>query len=1075
MDTNQSSDTIASDAGRSTLESLVAKFESAWVSGGRPSIEEHLSQVGSDRESVLVELVHIDLEYRLKAGEQARVEEYLQRFPEFGHRRREVGALIAQEYELRRRREPRLSVEEYLARFPQYCDELAKLFGIGSASSVQISGDSTSISQDHATLPAAKSTVAEWPVVRGYEISGILGRGAMGVVYRAQQAGLKRTVALKMILAGIHADEEQLSRFRREAEAVAQLQHPNIVQIHEIGEHQGLPYFSQEYAVGGSLAHRLDGTPWQPRKAAALIEILARTMQAAHERGIIHRDLKPGNVLLACSHGVSGVQIGPDEESARYEPKIADFGLAKRVGGAETVSPTHTGAIIGTPSYMAPEQASGKTKETGPLVDVYALGAILYELLTGRPPFKGPTSFDTVLLVISEEVVPPRRLQPKLPNDLDTICLKCLQKEPAKRYENAIALAEDLRRFLSGEPIVARPVGSVEKLWRWCKRNRGIAASLAALFTVLLAGGVVSTWLAIVATRNANRADQQLVETQLQRERAAERFKMAREAVDKFDTQVSESEELKAEGLEKLRQKLLKSAVGFYERFVHEKADDPAIEAEQGQACLRLADIMLVTGDLKGAEEACQQTIAIAGRLRESRPDEAQPQDLLARARNELGLLYRQRGQFDQAEKEWEQTAALCENLCKTLPQNVEFSRKLSVCLTNLGSLRYEMRHLDAAEKAYLRSLELDKSLYAKSPKNKEYMQNVADSYMNLGLLYTSMGRLASAEDAFRHSLPLHQRMANEVPKDPDYQQRLARDFNNLGELYARAGRYAEAEQEFRRAVPINQRLVASHPLVFEYQRDLGNMFFNLGEVCLAIGCLDRAGAAYEQGRDMCSRLMKTHPGEDDSAVFLTGCLVGLGNRAADMSSLDGALDSYNQAVKILAPILQKQPDNAQARDILRNAFGSRACVVSRLGRQEDAEKDLSQMLQVAKGAISTEVRLFMALVRSKTSAHGQAVAEGLEVLKEKALPGRTYYDLACVYACAARSVRQDRRLPEAERNRQAEACSARAIQMLVQARMRNYFQFAAMRDRIAHDPDFELLRGNKDFNGFLASIAKHD
>jgi WD40 repeat protein/HEAT repeat protein len=320
-----------------------------------------------------------------------------------------------------------------------------------------------------AARPVAEGPIA-WPMMPGYEIRRELGRGGMGVVYEAWQTGLSRTVALKMILAGAHAGPDDLARFRTEAQAIAQLRHPHIVQVHEVGEHDGRPYFSLEYCPGGSLANRLDGTPLPPLAAAQLIETLARAASAAHAKGIIHRDLKPGNVLL----GEDGT------------PKLTDFGLAKKLDAA---GPTATDAFLGTPSYMAPEQAGG-AKAVGPAADVYALGAILYELLTGRPPFKAATPLDTVLQVVSEEPVPPSRLQPKTPRDLETICLKCLQKEPAKRYASAAALAEDLRRFQAGEPITARPVGRLERTRRWCRRHPGVAGLTATVALLLVAAAV---------------------------------------------------------------------------------------------------------------------------------------------------------------------------------------------------------------------------------------------------------------------------------------------------------------------------------------------------------------------------------------------------------------------------------------------------------------------------------------------------------------------------------------------------------------------------------------------------------
>jgi eukaryotic-like serine/threonine-protein kinase len=307
--------------------------------------------------------------------------------------------------------------------------------------------------------------------VGGFELIEELGRGGMGVVYRARQTTLDRVVALKMIRRG--PDEAELARFRVEAEAIARLQHPNIVQIYEVGEHDGMPFFTLEYCGGGSLAGRLRGTALLPAEAATVVAVLAGAMQAAHQHNVIHRDLKPANVLLA----------GGDAQTPlhRLTPKVSDFGLARML---DDPALTRSGVIMGTPSYMAPEQACGRPKEVGPAADVYALGAILYECLTGRPPFRAATTLDTLAQVLDTDPVPPRQLNPAVPRDLETISLKCLHKEARRRYADAAALADDLGRFLTGEPIRARPVGLVERSWRWCRRNPAWAA--AAMLGVLL-------------------------------------------------------------------------------------------------------------------------------------------------------------------------------------------------------------------------------------------------------------------------------------------------------------------------------------------------------------------------------------------------------------------------------------------------------------------------------------------------------------------------------------------------------------------------------------------------------------
>jgi WD40 repeat protein len=306
------------------------------------------------------------------------------------------------------------------------------------------------------------------PEVGGYEMLGVLGRGGMGVVYKARQLGLNRSVALKMIAAGRLAGPDQLARFRAEAEAVARLQHPHIVQIYEIGAYEGVPYFSLEFVDGGSLDRKLAGSPQPAQQAAEWLESLARAAHYAHEQGIVHRDLKPANVLL----------------TAEGQLKITDFGLAKQLDSDN--GRTASGAIMGTPSYMAPEQATGRIRDIGPPTDVFALGAILYETLTGRPPFKGATVLDTLDQVLNQDPVPPSRLNPQAPPDLDTITLKCLEKSPERRYPTAAHLADDLHRFLNVEPILARPVGLRERLGKWARRRPAVAALLA---LVLLIGG----------------------------------------------------------------------------------------------------------------------------------------------------------------------------------------------------------------------------------------------------------------------------------------------------------------------------------------------------------------------------------------------------------------------------------------------------------------------------------------------------------------------------------------------------------------------------------------------------------
>jgi WD40 repeat protein/tRNA A-37 threonylcarbamoyl transferase component Bud32 len=432
------------------IDELCDRFEAAWPAPGsdspRPRIEEFLGDLRDpSRSKLLRELLALEVAYRREAGENPTPEEYQHRFPEH------AGLMIAW----------------------------------------------TSDKLTHSSSGSFNASAA--PSIPGYEILEKLGEGGMGVVYKARHVKLNRLVALKMIRGSELAGEQALARFHLEAEAVARLQHPNIVQIYEVGETASGPYFSLEFVEGCSLARKTDGTPLPARQAAELMEVLGRAVQAAHEQRILHRDLKPQNVLL----------------TAAGTPKLTDFGLAKWLDRER--AQTQTGAVLGTPGYIAPEQAEGRSNQVGPGADIYSLGAILYELLTGRPPFKAETPLDTVLQVLSEEPVSPRSLNGRVPRDLETICLRCLQKDARKRYASAEQLADDLKRFVEGRPIVARPVGQVERLGRWCRRKPALASAigLAAAAVIATLGVSIAFALYQKTATDALRHEQKKTETAL--------------------------------------------------------------------------------------------------------------------------------------------------------------------------------------------------------------------------------------------------------------------------------------------------------------------------------------------------------------------------------------------------------------------------------------------------------------------------------------------------------------------------------------------------------------------------------
>jgi WD40 repeat protein len=484
---------------------------------GKHLVADHTLDFASDhplaplRDALLTEaadLALLDLAARLQADQVARwqqgtpvpAEAYLELWRQLRGEPRDGDALEAAfdliygEWELRRQQGETPSLEKYCERFPAHAERLRQQIGLDRELAAGL-GQLAPTLDSLGCLPPAPGPTGPPGRIGRYRITRELGRGGMAVVYHAEDRYLRRPVALKMILAGDHATPEQLARFVAEAETVARLQHPDIVQIYEIGQHEGRPFIALEYEAAGSLADRLDGTPQPPALAAALVERLARAVQHAHSHGIVHRDLKPANVLLRApptrpEPGKAGRPAASWLEGV--VPRITDFGLAKQVdtGGGLT----RTDQVLGTPQYMAPEQAVGGARLVGPPADVYSLGALLYELLTGQPPFVGTTPMDVLLRLASTEPEPVSRRRPQVPRDLATVCMKCLEHEPARRYGTAEALADDLRRFLRGEPVAARSPSDLTRLWKWARRRPAVAGLLAGLVVVTLAGLVGVSW-----------------------------------------------------------------------------------------------------------------------------------------------------------------------------------------------------------------------------------------------------------------------------------------------------------------------------------------------------------------------------------------------------------------------------------------------------------------------------------------------------------------------------------------------------------------------------------------------------
>jgi tetratricopeptide (TPR) repeat protein len=737
---------------------------------------------------------------------------------------------------------------------------------------------------DGATVgPAGEAAPAAPVSVPGYEILGELGRGGMGVVYKARHLALDRVMALKMILAGGHAGAAELARFQTEAHAIARLAHPGIVAVYEVGEHEGRPFLSLEYCGGGSLEKRLNGTPLPPREAAALLAKLAEAMHTAHQAGVVHRDLKPANVLLSAACGLAGqLEPGPAKPQAAEPalvgavPKITDFGLAKRLDEA---SQTISGAVMGTPSYMAPEQAQGD-RAVGPPCDVYALGAILYECLTGRPPFRAATAFDTIVQVIHDEPVPPGRLNAQVPRDLETICLKCLQKDPARRYPGAADLADDLRRFLVGEPIRARPVGALERGLKWMRRRPALAAlgavSILGVLAVLAVGFAFHLRLQRerdYALWQRDQADLARDEAERQRNQARENFRLARQAVDEYAKKAAEDPRLKERGVQQVRQEWLQAAERFYQEFIRQAGDDPEVRLEQARAYSRLAGISAEIGTRAEAEKQYQKALALWQQLLRDYPDRHECRREMAELVAGLSDLDKARGRYGRAEKLLLEALAMHQALVRDYPDNLDYRTALAAAHNNLGLLHKDRRRYDRAERSFRTAIDLAGRLPRTGEKGREVDVLIAMAYINLVGLYQNQEKFARAEEASRQARLAFERRQRAGGLTREHRNALALLLLVRAFLFTKTDRPAPAEKTYHEALALLEPLAEEQPHVADVQHTLGATYMVLGLHYFNLGQPDKAAPLYDKASAIQDRLYRNYP---DVKTYRTNRLSGL-------------------------------------------------------------------------------------------------------------------------------------------------------------------------------------------------------
>jgi tetratricopeptide (TPR) repeat protein len=873
----------------------------------------------------LVEAILAHLRDCWRQGERVPAAVYLEGYATLRADPEAAAAVVYQEYVLRAQPDDPTLFADYVRRYPQYAAPLRRLH------------EADQIVQ-HVFRLGPAAPVGKPPRRFGdYELLEEIGRGGMGVVWKARQVSLRRVVALKMILAGELASADAVERFLNEARAAARLQHPNIVAIHEVGSEAGLHFFSMELVEGQTLAQLTRDNPLPPSQAARHVEAVARAIHHAHRQGVLHRDLKPSNVII----------------DGDGQPHVTDFGLARQVEGDQKL--TGTGQVLGTPSYMPPEQAGGGRGQVGPAGDVYSLGAVLYELLTGRPPFQAASPVDTLMLVIGTEPVPPRALNPSIPRDLETICLKCLQKDVPQRYPSAEELADDLARFQEGKPVRARPVGPLARAWRWCRRRPVVAGLTAALLASVLGGFAAVLW-------QLHRVEQHRVAAEGARDRAREEgeraqanLEKAQDAVDFIGRRIGEIGLANVPQVQEVQREVLEYALRFHEGFLEERGDEPAVRWEAVKASLRVGEIRRMLGRNAQAEAAYRRAIRLVEELPQDFPTPVERHRMLIGCYGGLSLLFLQSGRGPDAEQVEKTLEGLFAGSPGEYRHEQTYRRDLAAFLRNKSiRLRYAARPREA-EDAARRALALLRPLVKEVPGNRRYKQDLANVCNSLAIYLKGSGRLPEARQAYQEALEAQQQLAERFPGDAKLQDHLATTYRNLGVLLRGLKEHVGAQQMFLRAEAVYGKLSRDYPAVPHYHYQLGEAYHSWALLRAEVGRPDEALALLEKAVACQRQALQPDP----TYPSYRHALCKHCYQIADINLNSGDHERAARAAADMAAASRRQMDFVAAAGLFARCarLAEQDACLSSARREELAREDAAQAVRMMRRLLASTPR----------------------------------------------------------------------------------------------------------------------